>query len=226
MTYSIMKATKSIVCLVVFAALGGFGAIDVVQSFQPVNVRPVSLKSVAGFGRVVNDANNAHVSPKFFVPHSVYCNGDTVPCSAAIVRAAAAAATRCNNLGANVAFRSACARFPTFLSASSSPEDDAKPLNSVWVQLYVDGEKAGRPAKVKLDIVGDVFDLAMAVKQVYSNDLNGISAPRLSVYTWDDVKFLKTLDPGEIVADLGGGDTSKTAFIVAAGNILPCKMEK
>jgi hypothetical protein len=219
-----MKVTKWIARLVVFAALGGFGAVDVVQSFQPV--QPVAFTSVASFGRLVNDVNTAHVSPKSVVPYSAHCNGGKVPCSAAMVRAAAAATTAQGHaFGANVAFRSACARFPTFLSASSSPEDDPKPLDSVWVQLYVDREKAGRATQVKLDLGSNVDNLAMAVKQVYSNKLAGVDAAELNVYTWDDVKFTETLDPGAIVTDAFGGTSSKTAFIVAAGNIQPCKME-
>jgi hypothetical protein len=208
---------KAIVCLVVFAALGGFGAIDVVQSFQPIHVRPVALTSVASFGRLVNDANTAHVSPKFVVPYSSYCNAGKLSCGLAMGRCAAhAAVAQGHALGANVALRSACARFPTFLSASSSPEDDPKPLESVWVQLYVDGEKAGSPVKVKLERGGDVFDFATAVKQVNSNKLAGVDAAELNVYTWDDEKYSKPLDPGEIVTDAFGGTDSKSPIRVMA----------
>jgi hypothetical protein len=168
---------KVIVSLVVVAALGGFGAINVVQSFLPVHVRPEALTSVAGFGRLVNDVNTVRVATKSVVPYSAYCNGDNVSCGLAMGRCAARAAiAQGHALGANVALRSACARFPTFLSASSSPEDDPKPLESVWVQLYVDGEKAGSPVKVKLERGGDVFDLATAVKQLLGDHLVGISA--------------------------------------------------
>jgi hypothetical protein len=210
-TYSIMKVTKAIVSLVVVAALGGFGAIDFVQSFQPV--RPVALTSVAGFGRLVHDANAAHVSPKSFTPRSVYCNGDKVPCSAAMVRAAATA-SRCNKLGANVAFRSACGIFPTFLSASSSPEDDPKTLGSVWVQLYVDGEKAGNPAKLKLDIGADVFDLATAVKELLGDDLVGIAPNRLDVYKDED--FAKPLRGNEKIDNALGGENIDNPIRVMA----------
>jgi hypothetical protein len=229
--YSKISIMKVIVSLVVVAALGGFGAINVVQSFLPVQVPScapsVALTSVAGFGRLVNDVNNVRVATKYVVPYSAYCNGDNVSCGLAMGRCAAAAATTAQGhaLGANVAFRSACARFPTFLSASSSPEDDPKPLESVWVQLYVDGEKAGRATQVELDLGSNVDNLATAVKQVYSNKLAGVDAAELNVYTWDDVKFTETLDPGAIVTDAFGGTSSKTAFIVAAGNIQPCKME-
>jgi hypothetical protein len=208
-----MKVTKAIVSLVVFASLGGFGAIDVVQSFQPV--RSVALTSIVGCGRVVNDANTAHLSPKFVVPRSVYCYGGKVPCSAAMVCAAATAA-RCNKLGANVAFRSACARFPTFLSASSSLEDDPKPLDSVWVQLYVDGEKAGKPALVKLEPGAIVFNLATAVKELLGDDLVGIAPNRLDVYKSDADPFALMLDPGEIITDAFGGTNSKSPIRVTA----------
>jgi hypothetical protein len=155
-----MKVTKWIASLVVFAALGVFGAVDVVQSFQPVNVRPVALTSVASFGRLVNDVNTVRVAPKSVVSYSAHCNGGKVSCGLAMGRCVARATVAQDHaLGANVAFCSACARFPTFLSASSSPEDDPKPLDSVWVQLYVDSEKAGSPVKVKLERGGDVFDL-------------------------------------------------------------------
>jgi hypothetical protein len=208
---------KVIVSLVVFVALGCFGAVDVVQSFQPVNVQPVALTSVAGFGRLVNDVNTVRVATKSVVPYSAYCNGDNVSCGLAMGRCAARAAiAQCHALGANVALRSACHRFPTFLSASSSPEDDPKPLNSVWVQLYVDGEKVGSPAKLKLERGGDVFDLATAVKQVCSDDLVGISASRLEVYKSNADPSVPMLDPGEIVTDTFGGTDSKSPIRVMA----------
>jgi hypothetical protein len=184
-----MKVTKWIASLVVFAALGVFGAVDVVQSFQPVNVRPVALTSVASFGRLVNDVNTA---PKSVVSYSAHYNGGKVSCGLAMGRCAAhAAVAQDHALGANVAFRSACARFPTFLSASSSPEDDPKPLDSVWVQLYVDGEKVGRATQVKVDLGSNVDNLATAVKQVYSNKLDGIDVVDLDVYK--DADFAKPL---------------------------------
>jgi hypothetical protein len=210
-----MKVTKWIARLVVFAALGGFGAVDVVQSFQPV--QPVAFTSVASFGRLVNDVNTAHVSPKSVVPYSAHCNGGKVPCSAAMGRCAARAAiAQGHAFGANVAFRSACARFPTFLSASSSPEDDPKPLDSVWVQLYVDGEKAGNPAQVKLELGSNIFNLATAVKQLLGDDLVGISASRLEVYKSNADPSVPMLDPGEIVTDAFGGTNSKSPIRVMA----------
>jgi hypothetical protein len=105
--------------------------------------------------------------------------------------AARAAVAQGHALGANVAFRSACARFPTFLSASSSPEDDPKPLDSVWVQLYVDNIEVGSPAKLKLERGGDVFDLAKLVKIEYSDRLEGTTAAELNVYK--DADFAKPL---------------------------------
>jgi hypothetical protein len=213
-----MKVTKSIACLVVFAALGGFGAVDVVQSFQPVNVRPVALTSVASFGRLVNDVNTVRVAPKSVVPYSAHCNGGKVSCGLAMGRCAArATVAQGHALGANIAFCSACARFPTFLSASSSPEDDPKPLDSVWVQLYVDNVAVGSPAKLKLDIGADVFDLATAVKQVYKDDLDGISAPNLKVYKDED--FAKPLRGDEnIDSKLGCGESLDNPIRVTARN--------
>jgi hypothetical protein len=207
-----MKVTKWIASLVVFAALGGFGAVDVVQSFQPV--QPVALTSVASFGRLVNDVNTVRVATKSVVPYSAH--GGKVSCGLAMGRCAArAAVAQGHALGANVAFRSACARFPTFLSASSSPEDDPKPLDSVWVQLYVDGEKVGRASTVELGPVANVDSLAKEVKKEYSDDLNGISAPRLKVYK--DAEFANPL-PGNVKIDstLGCGDSIDNPIRVTA----------
>jgi hypothetical protein len=215
-----MKVTKLIASLVVFASLGGFGAvdIDVVQSFQPVNVQPVALTSVASFGRLVNDVNTVRVAPKSVDSYSAHCNGGKVSCGLAMGRCAARApVAQGHALGANVAFRSACARFPTFLSASSSPEDDPKPLDSVWVQLYVDGEKAGSPNEIEFaeGSKRDALRLAKLVKEENSDDLVGIAATRLEVYKDED--FAKPLRGDEkIDSKLGCGESLDNPIRVTA----------
>jgi hypothetical protein len=207
---------RVIVSMVVFVSLEGFGAIDVVQSFQPV--RPVAMTSVAGFGRLVNDANTAYTSPKSFIPRSVYCNGGKVPCIAAMGRCAAATAARGNAHSTNDDYHVASVRGSTILSASTSPEDDAKPLDSVWVQLYVDGEEVGYPTYLEFTKQSKRFvsSLARLVKKVYSDDLVGISAPNLKVYKSGADPFAPMLDTGEIVTEAFGGTTSKCPIRVMA----------
>jgi hypothetical protein len=212
-----MKFMKAIVSLAVFASLGGFGAIDFVQSFQPV--RSAALTSLGGCGRVVNDANIAHVSPKIVVPRSVYCNGGKVPCSTVMGPGAAATTEARGNAGStNVDYRSTCVRVPTVLSASSSPDDDPKPLDAVWVQLYVDNVEVGSPAYLEFAKRSKRFvsSLATLVKKVYKDDLDGISAPNLKIYKSGADPFAPMLDPGEIVTDAFGGTNSKSPICVMA----------
>jgi hypothetical protein len=84
---------------------------------------------------------------------------------------------------------------PTTSSHASSSYEDGfspKPLNSVWVQLFVDNVEIGRATKVKLELGADVDDLATAVKQVYNNRLDGITAAELQVYAWKDTSPLRS----------------------------------
>jgi hypothetical protein len=173
---------------------------NVVQSFQ------VAFSTVLGFGRTENDANTAIVLPKSTIPCSLSCSGDKAPDRKAMgFSGTTAAASRGNVLNLDNAYRLACVRGLKTLSGSSPPDDDPKPLDSVWVQLYVDGEKAGKPALVKLEPGAVVFNLATAVKQVYSNKLDGIDVVDLDVYKDEakplrgDEKMDSTVDCGESI---------------------------
>jgi hypothetical protein len=108
----------------------------------------------------------------------------------------------------------------TALLDSSSPENESSPpipLDSVWVQLFVNGDKVGTPAYLEFKRSKRiVFTLATLVKKMYKEDLAGISAPKLNVYAWDDEQFTAMLDPGEIVTKAVGGVASNNPIRIVA----------
>jgi hypothetical protein len=212
-----MKVIKAIASLVLFASLGGFGAIDVVQSFQPV--RAVALTAVLGFGGLINDTSAAFGSPKSVIPRVGRCSGNKLPCSMAMGRCAAGAAVAPAKSLFGVPNRLMCIKDVITLFGSSSNEDvlTLNPFTSVWVQLYVDNVKAGRATKVKMSLGADVYDLTMEVKLVCSNALVGIDATRLKVYKWNEEQFTDSL-PGDGIIDIKeyGGGSLATPIRVAA----------
>ena len=90
----------------------------------------------------------------------------------------------------------------------------------VWFQLFL-GDAAQTPFKVTLNQNADVADLIDAVKIKCGDDLQGVSPTRLRVYppgtqvpvpegATDD----PALDPGDLIAVLNWGTSSKNAFVI------------
>jgi hypothetical protein len=90
----------------------------------------------------------------------------------------------------------------------------SKPLTTVWVQLYVDGEEIGSPNYLGF-IKGskkDVLGLKKSVKKDYAKKLEGISVAELMVYSWNGEPMV---DPEEIITTSHGGDSWNHAIRVA-----------
>jgi hypothetical protein len=114
--------------------------------------RATRLTTILGFNRVANEA--ACISPKSSIPRIVHCIGSMLPCSTVMERCAAGAAfAHAKSLSNSVvSYRVMCVTDTTALFGSSSNED-GNTFTSVWVQLFVDGEKAGRSTQVMLTIL-------------------------------------------------------------------------
>jgi hypothetical protein len=211
-----MKIAKAIVSFVVSASLGCLSAVHVVQSFQPIQPLASSFAGF-GFGRRVNVADTALVSPHAANSHIVYCNGNKVSCGTWMGRRSGAAAPGCNVVlcDSGVAPRLTGIRVITALCASGDNQSP-EPLASVWIQLYIDRKEAGHATKVKLRLGADVDDLAKLVKEEFKDKLGGISAAELMVYAYSDEPFTKLLDPGETVTSVYGGVTSQRPIRVTA----------
>jgi hypothetical protein len=205
-----MNYMKAIVSLVISALLGGFGAARVVQSFQPV--KPLAFGSFR-----FENANsfNAITSPQAVVSRHAYCNGRKVLCAwLGWCASAAVATTRCDSVRISVV------RSATALLDSSLPENETTPpilLDSVWFQLYLDNVLNGGPAKVKLGLNADIYDLANAAKEARKATLEGIDAANLMVYNWDDEQFERPLRSNKkIDSALGCGESLDRPIRIAA----------
>jgi hypothetical protein len=102
-------------------------------------------------------------------------------------------------------------------SLSSGDNPSPKPIEFVWVQLYIDKAPVGSP--FCLDFTErawrDTYSVASMVKKECSKLLEDIDTPLFQFYAHDDNEFKTQLGPEVTLAtEVHGGDKLERAIIV------------
>jgi hypothetical protein len=206
---------KVVMSLLVSSSLKSFSTLPLVRSLRPI-------LSIARLGNSRTLTDCGYTTP--FSSYGGIFHGitpsvsDYAPSSSRIGQTNTAQVTstsRAGNLSqivASLAGGLMGLKGRTSLSSGSSPDDNPspKPIEFVWVQLYIDKAPVGSQRAWH-----DTYCVASIVKKECSKLLEDIDTPLLQFYAHDDNEFKTQLGPEVTLAtEVHGGDSLERAIIV------------
>jgi hypothetical protein len=208
--HSMMKVVLS---LVISTSHKSFSALPLVHSLRPVSsiARPSNCRTLTDRGCATpfssySDVFHGTTSVRDYAPSNSWIGHTNI--------AQVTTTSRAGRLGPIIDSR-------TSLSSGSSTDDmpSPKPIEFVWVQLYIDEMPVGIP--FCLDFTKrerqDIPSVASMIKKECSKLLEDVDAPLLQFYAHDDNEFETQLGPEvTLAAEVNGGDSLERVIIVNA----------